>query len=225
MPPSIEYVGPPDGNGKWSIELRHFGELEKVLGRDVLNAFSRCFVHSDRLTSTISCIHTSETVHGRDSVAFERDLNTMVWFTIGTLREFARSLGVLRAALKRAGRLDIDSEPWVRLRKLEDRWERDEFYRKKRDTAAFHVDSDVIDLGLDELIKDQADVSLVRADDRTQLRSQLVLGFLSLHNGLGIDLAKFQEFVGAVWDDHAAVAEAIQTVFMNVAERAGIEIR
>ena len=59
------------------------------LGRDVLNAFSRCFVHVDRLTSTISCIYASGELHGRDSVAFERDQNTMVWFTVGTLRELA----------------------------------------------------------------------------------------------------------------------------------------
>ena len=42
------------------------------------------------------------------------------------------------------------------LRALEDRWENNEFFRKKRDVAAFHVDADVIDRGLDELIRDGA---------------------------------------------------------------------
>jgi len=196
-----------------------------VLGRDVLNAFSRCFIHADRLTSTISCIHVSESLHGRDSIAFGRDLNTMVRFTIGTLREFAASLRVLRSALKRTGRLDIHSAPWARLRDLEKRWEDNEFYRKKRDVAAFHIDSDVIDAGLDELMKDHADTTLVVADGRAQIRSQLALGFLALHNGLGLDLAGFREFVQAVSDDHVAAAEAIQTIFMNVAETAGIAMR
>jgi len=225
VPPAIEYVGPPDGIGRWSIELRNFREFEQLLGRDVVNAFCRCFVHADRLTSTISCIHASESVHGRDSVAFERDLNTMVWFTIGTLREFAKALGVLRAALKRTTRLDINSAPWVRLRELEDRWERNDFFRKKRDVAAFHLDSDVIDIGLDQLLKDQPDVALVVGDARAQIRTQLALGFLALHNGLGLDLAGFRDFVAVVGDDHAAAAEAIQTVFMNVAQAAGVEMR
>lgn len=225
MPPVVEYVPPARGNNRWTIELRNFRELEQVLGRDVLNAFSRCFVQADRLTSTVSCIHASESLHGRDSVAFERDLNTMVWFTIGTLREFARALGVLRTALRRTGRLDINSAPWVRLRELEDRWERNEFYRKKRDVAAFHLDSDVIDVGLDELIKDQNDVTLLVGDGREQIRTQLALGFLALHNGLGLDLKGFREFVEVVGADHTVVADLIQTVFINVAEAAGIEIR
>ena len=54
---------------------------DEALGRDVLNAFSRCSVHTDRLTSTVSCIYASQGLHGRDSVVFERDLNTMLWFS------------------------------------------------------------------------------------------------------------------------------------------------
>lgn len=225
MPPLVELVKPAGGIGRWTIELRNYKELEQLIGRDVVNAFCRCFVHADRLTSTISCIHASLSLNGRDSVRFERDLNSMVWFTIGTLREFARALGALRAALKRSGRLDITTASWIRLRELEDRWERNEFYRKKRDIAAFHLDSDVIDVGLDALITDQTDVTLVVGDGREQVKTQLALGFLALHNGLGLDIDGYREFVEIVRDDQNAVAEAIQTVFMNVAEAAGIQMR
>ena len=41
------------------------------------------------LTSTISCTYANEQHHGRDSMAFGRDLMSMVWFTIVTLRESA----------------------------------------------------------------------------------------------------------------------------------------
>ena len=58
--PAIELVEPPGDQKRWKIELRNVRQLEDALGRDVLNAFSRCFVHCDRLTSTISCIHASE---------------------------------------------------------------------------------------------------------------------------------------------------------------------
>ena len=151
--PTIKLTG--DDNGKWKIELSNFPELEKALGRDVVNAFCRCFVHSDRLTSMISCTHASEQHHGRDSTAFGRDLMSMVWFTIGTLRELALAIRAARAALAKRGWLERESEHWVTLRKLEDRWENDEFFRTKRDVAAFHVDKKVIDKGLNELVKDQ----------------------------------------------------------------------
>ena len=57
-----------DDTGKWRIELRNFPETVNALGRDVVNAFCRCFVRSDRLTSIISCEYTSEQYHGRDSI-------------------------------------------------------------------------------------------------------------------------------------------------------------
>ena len=71
-----------EDSGKWKIELVNLRRFDEVLGRDVLKALCCCFVHCDRLTSTISCIYASENHHGRDSIAFGRDLNTMVWFTM-----------------------------------------------------------------------------------------------------------------------------------------------
>ena len=132
---------------RWEIELQDPKRFDDVLSRDVLNAFCRCFVHADRLNSTISCMHTSEQHHGRDSVAYTRDLNTLVWFTIGTLRELALAIKHLRSALAKQSLLDPKSDPWITLRGLEERWENDECYRTKRDVAAFHVDKKIINKG------------------------------------------------------------------------------
>jgi len=220
--PSIEFVEPVTGQKRWNIELRNFKQLDAALGRDVLNAFSRCFVHADRLTSMTSCIHASEKLHTRNAVAFERDLNSMVWFTIGTLRELAAAIQDLRAALAKRGRLDSNSPPWLVLRGLEDRWERNPFYRKKRDVGAFHVDPEVIDTGLDELIKDQKDVTLSCGDSRRSVDSQLALGLVALHNGLGLDLEGYRQFLQVVSDDHGDAANAIQEAFIEAAQAAGV---
>ena len=139
-------------DGPWKFKLRNLGRFDEVLGRRVLNGFCRCFVHVDRLNSLISCMYTSEQYHGRDSVAYSRDLNTLVWFTVGTLRELARAIEHLRSALARCGRLDPDSAPWVTLRDLERRWKNDD-YRKMRDQAAFHVDESVIERGLNNWLR------------------------------------------------------------------------
>jgi hypothetical protein len=220
--PAIELVEPIGDQKRWKIVLRHFRQLDETLGRDVLNAFSRCFVHADRLTSTVSCIHASQQLHGRESVAFERDLNTMMWFTVGTLRELAAAIQALRSALARRGRLDPRSESWIALRALEDHWERNDFYRKKRDVAAFHVDEDVIDRGLDELIKDEKNVTLSQGDSSKAVESQLALGLLALHNGLGLTLDEYGQFLEVVSDDHTAAASAIQTAFIDAARACGV---
>jgi hypothetical protein len=155
-------------------------------------------------------------------VAFERDLNTMVWFTIGTLRELARAVQDLRAALRRQGRLDPNAGPWLTLRAFEDRWGRNEFYRKKRDLAAFHVDREVIDKGLDEIIKDQTDVTLSLGNGPRSVESQLALGLLALHNGLEMDLEAYKEFLQVVSEDHGDAANAIQSAFIDAAQAVGV---
>ena len=139
--PAIEAT--ENTTGQWKIELRNFPEVEKALGRDVLRAFCRCFIHSDRLTSIASCTVASGQHHGRDSTAHGRDVWSMVWFSIGTLRELAHAIRAARSALKKRDLLDPESAHWVTLRELEDRWENDEFFRDKRDKVAFHVDPQV----------------------------------------------------------------------------------
>ena len=217
--PAIKLTG--DDNGKWKIELRNFPELEKALGRDVVNAFCRCFVHSDRLTSTISCTYASEQHHGHDSTVFGRDLMSMVWFTIGTLRELALAIRAARAALVKRGWFDPESEHWVTLRELEDRWENDEYFRTKRDVAAFHVDKDVIDKGLNELVKNQV-IDLAEGEGEKNVDSTLSLGALALFQGLEMSLDDYGAFVKIVSNDNIVVANAIQTAFVRAAEAAGV---
>ena len=210
-----------DDTGKWKIELRNFPELVRALGRDVVNAFCRCFVHSDRLTSIISCTYTSEQYHGRDSTAHGRDHTSMVWFTIGTLRELALAIRDARAALAKRGWLEPESEHWAALRKVEERWENDEFFRTKRNVAAFHLDKKLIDKGLNELVKDRV-IDLAEGQGEKNVDSTLSLGALALFLGLGMSLDDYGAFITKVSDDHAVVAYAIQTAFIHAAEAAGV---
>lgn len=139
------------GSEHWKIELKNFKQFRDALGPDVMNAFCRCFVWADRLASLISFAYVSQNHHGPESVAFNRNLQTMVWFTIGTLRELATAIRDLRSALAKRGMLDPQSAPWIKLRDIEGRWEDDPFYRNMRNVAAFHVDPDVMEKGLSEL--------------------------------------------------------------------------
>ena len=52
--------------------------------------------------------------------------------------------------------------------------------------------------------------------------SQLALGLLALHNGLGLNLDEYGQFLDAVSNDHGAAAKAIQTAFMDAAQASGV---
>jgi hypothetical protein len=144
----------------------------------------------------------------------------MVWFTIGTLRELAAAIRDLRSALARRGLLDPNSDPWVALRDVERRWEDDPFFRRMRNQAAFHVDPEVIDKGLDALVKEH-DIELCRGDDTKSVNTSLTLGILAMHNGLGMDLADYGNFLERVIADQS-IGHAIQEAFVLAARAAGI---
>ena len=208
-------------SGRWKIELVNFQKFDEVLTRDVLNAFCCCFVHSDRLTSTTTCIASSEQLHGKDSIVFERDLITMVWFTVGTLHELARALKALHDALQKRGLLDSDSAPWVTLRELKKRWKKNEFVCM-RNKAAFHIDKKIIDDGLTKMLKDSGVVTLAEGEGKKNVSSQMPVGTLALHTGLWPSREEYREFIRIVSKDHVRASKAIQKAFTQACEKAGI---
>lgn len=211
-----------ENSQRWRIELRYFAKVREALGADVMNAFCRCFIHADRLTSMITFAYTSEKHFGRDSIAFGRDLHTMVWFTIGTLRELAHAIKDCRAALAKRKLLDPNSAPWLKLRDLEDRWERDATFYSMRNRAAFHVEEDVVEKGLEVLAAERTHAELSRGEGPKSHSSSLTLGLEAMHNGLGMDLEAYARFLEKVSDDHA-IGGAIQKAFILAAETAGVQ--
>jgi hypothetical protein len=171
----------------------------------------------------ISFAHVSEQHYGRDSITFGRDLLTMVWFTIGTLRELARAIKDCQAALAKRKLLDAGSDPWLKLRDLEDRWDRDETFHKMRNKAAFHVDEDVVEAGLVALATERTHTELSRGAGRKTNAASLTLGLEAMQNGLGMDLEAYGKFVEQISDDHAIVG-AIQEAFKLASQAAGISI-
>ena len=192
--------------------------VDEALGREVLTAFCRCFVHADRLNSTMSCMDASAKHHGGNSIAYARDLNAMVWFSVGTLRELAHSIQSLRRALDERGLHDPESAPWVVLSALENRWQ---FYKKMRDTVAFHVDAEVVSKGLDKVIT-EPNVMVCEGEGQKNVKSRLTLGYLALHNGVEWDLREALEIVR---DDHLQAGPAIQKAFARAAKQAGVPVQ
>jgi hypothetical protein len=109
----------------------------------------------------------------------------------------------------------------VTLRAVEGRWEDDPFYRDMRNKLAYHVDSEVIEKGFNELVADRSEVFLSQGDGRRADASSLVLGFHALVNGLEMTVEQYGKFAQAAGEDHG-VGEAVQLAFLDALEAAGI---
>lgn len=158
------YAGDETG---WRLEVYDFAKLSDAIGGDVMQAFARCFVHSDRLVSLTHLGALSAQSFPQASVTHTRNLHTMLWFVVGTLRELATVLRGLRSALAKRGFRDFPREPWLSLRGIETRWEDSELYRKLRDRVGFHVDDDVIAAGL-QRVAAQSTVLIARGDGKRE---------------------------------------------------------
>jgi len=207
---------------RWRLEVHDFKAFRHKLGADVLRAFCCCFVHADRLTSLISLAYISLQYHGHESIAFKRNLQTIVWLTVGILRELAISIRDLRSALAKRGLLNPNSAPWIKLREVEDRWEDDPFYREMRNTVAFHVDPDVVEKGLTAL-EGQRDVVVCEGEGPNQDSSSLRLGLEALSMGFEKNLSDLQKFMARVGEDHG-IGRTIQEAFVLALESSGMPI-
>ena len=87
--------------------------------------------------------------------------------------------------------------------------------------SAFHVDPGLVNKGLDEL-SNESYVALVQGQKPKSTDSWLPLGCLALHNGLGLDLDRYGNFVDVVMTDHSIAGAATQESFILAAEAEGI---
>jgi hypothetical protein len=208
------------GSTRWKIELRDLKAFRQTLGCDVINAFCRCFVHDDRLTSLLSFAYLNQQHHEETSPGFTRNLQTMAWFTVGTLRELARAIRDLRSALAKSGNLDPQSGPWQALRAFEHRWADDAFFREMRNTIAFHVDSGVIETGLAAMEAD-GNAILCEGEGQKVDRSSMCLGLEAFLRGCDKNLSDFRLFLTRVRLDQT-IATQIQEAFFLALESKGI---
>jgi len=208
---------------RWTIEATDFARLRQAVGPDVMNAFCRCFVHADRLTSLIGFASSSEERYGNDSPPFHRDLQTMVWFAVGTLRELASAIRDLRSAMAKRGTLDLSSTPWMTLREVERRWEDEPFYRNMRNLVAFHVDPEMTEKGLSALSR-QGRVVLVQGERRPQRHTFLSIGLEALFMGSDMEFGDFEKFLEEVGNDQG-VGSAVEEAFVLALNVAGIPFR
>ena len=209
------------GDQRIDIELRNPKHFEEMLGRDVLIGFCRCFVHYDRLMSSVSCLYSSESCNGKESVTYQRDLDGQIWYIVGTLHELALAIQELREHLESQHILDHQCTAWLKISGFMARFEGENTYQRMRNSAAFHVDKKVLGKGIDRLLREQR-VLLATGEGRKAGNSRLIIGFDALHNGLHPNVDELEIFLEKITTDLENASEGICELFINVAEQVGV---
>lgn len=217
--PTLVLVG-DDTTPQWRIEMRGFEACLGILGRDVMREFCRCFIHADRVTSLTSAGYLSYKHYKQPSTGLDRNIQTTLWFAIGTFRELSLALADLRTAVTAKGWYRPEDEHWARLYEVESRWKDDAFFRKWRSKVSFHVDRRMVERGLVKLAEEET-VVLGEGQGGHMDGGWLNLGLEALLAGAEIEYSELERLFEAASQDHN-VALAIQHAFCNVAELAGL---
>lgn len=150
----------PDGEFKtegecWWLEFYDLSKFRQSMGKEILSAFIAAFVMADRLISLADFMNNQSSFSSDNRADVNRNFQTSFWFTVGTLRELAKSIRRIRAELGKSGYRDFNHTHWIELQEFERRWNSADSFRKMRDRVAFHVDDKVINLGLDRISEEK----------------------------------------------------------------------
>lgn len=192
------------------------GRIRVALGPDLLVALCRCFVHENRLL-TMAHYRALIRQHTMDRTAsVERSKVAMLWLEVGTIRELGRSLFDLRKVLAQRGWLDATG--FDTLDAIGVRWRK--HFTGHRNSAAFHVDEDVVALGLSRI--PDGPLPLMAGDSARHDESWIALGDVALMQGMHGSQAEADSLVRTVRSDREAVVVALLKVFTHCARRAGL---
>lgn len=215
-------------SGKTIVEITDLPLLRRAFGDDLIVAFCRSFVWTDRL---MSMNFLGIQVAGLDStsVRFGRDMHTMLWFICGCLRELARALEALLSTgiegFLEPAKVTLLEE----VRKTLVRWNTDSFFTLVRDKVGFHIDSDVLTRGLDKLAASTNTVIFMENDGpgmgftRVSFAHELLItGLFASGDEEQEELSQVKnrmaQFVIAVQNDHARVATLLEHILIACIE-------
>ncbi len=210
--------------GPWEIEITDRRLLVSTLGDSLIVAFCRCFVHADRLTALTSFGALSVNAHGENSVAHERNLQTMFWFVTGTFLELQPAINGLTRELRRAGLLTPRLRGWAALKEVQG-WSRGPLLRRLRNKVVFHVDEPEVRAGVMALAAGKERWLLARGDDRRMMTAQIPFGMEALLKGLTISRADAHNFIRSAAKRQRRVPAALQEMFLAVLRRKGLTLR
>lgn len=210
-------------NGPWHLDLDNPLGIEQALGRDVLVAFMKCFVGSDRLSS-LAHLYILSSTHGdgdgsRSGVRDSRLINLLL---IGTMHELGGAMQKLEGALIRSGRRTVAGlQEMVDIRR---RWFGKAAVADIRNQLAHHLGDDEVYKKGWESIRGRQSLSLYRADGRTGGNGTFDGAWNLVARGLDREPSEYSEVSEQVADDLFKVPAALIAVFRGVVTASGISV-
>ncbi len=205
----------------WRIELTSLAACRQALGPELLNAFCRCFVQVDRLTTVVRAAYLSRMHYAPRSGVYRCDMQTMVYWAVTALHDLTTEIRVLRCLLADRALLDPKSEAWRDLEALEQRWNDDVWVRSLHDAIGSHVQRDVIERGL--AARDGGGHVLAEGQGNSFEYCWNRLSVDALAAGAGMTDRECDRLIDTVGDDRTNWL-AIQKVFLLAMAAVGIPL-
>ena len=210
-------------DGPWRFDLDNPREIEKVLGRNLLLAFMKCFVGVDRLASLRSLyVLNHERKEGRDSHVGQREKWLLLLLIVGTLHELGEALQKLEAALKRSGKRDVPS--WTKLTRIRRQWNQDPVVRAVRNQLAHHLgDDEVYRRGLDA-VAGQPTLQLYLCDSPMGGQGTFEGAWNTVMLGLGLKAEDYPLLFAKMAADAVELEGVMASLFQEVVKLTGIVV-
>ncbi len=194
-----------------------------AFGEDLLVQYCRCYIHSDRLESLVSMLHSSLEKQGTKSAASFRLYLTFQTFVVGTLFETVTALNALREALESRG--IFDETEWKNGPQKWLEWSyRTSWAGKVRKKAAFHVDPDWIREGLAALAQGDPGYSIIVADSQKARDSYMQLAHEAMLAGAGVAQADILDALDAESElELVGLKDKVNLSFLAALKRLGLE--
>lgn len=210
-------------DGSKTLFTKNLGHLRTKLGSGVLNAFTRAFVHVDRLDSLVAFAYLNQAHLGDRPEQQARNHFTFIAFLMGTMFELSVVLDKLRGSLIKQ-KLITPDEWEAHLPGWDKRWRSDQLCADFRNKISFHVDASIVDAGFDRMAtKNKAEVFRSGPADRRQDGS-FPLGKMSVLNGTGLPEKQLVDLVSRPIPD-LQVYEPLTRLFCLALERVGLAPR
>lgn len=202
-------------SGKHITEITDLARVRQAFGDDLLIAFCRCFIWTDRLMS-INFLARSVNYLKNTSVSAKREAQTILWFSCGSLVELARAMKALRrAGIK--GFLDgSDLASLKEMGQIIKRWKTDSLFTGVRNKVSFHLDHEVLKTGLERISSIQQGVVFMESEGPGYGFNWIKFAHDLLSWGLFAkdDKEHIAQFFESVANDHVRVRELLDSTFI-----------
>jgi hypothetical protein len=209
--------------GRTQLKLINPDAAVSRIGVDVLAAFFKCFVAADRISTFEQMLVFNANSLPEDSVAYERNLRTIVFLLASTMYEAASALQELTSV--RVIERMKDKTLWEPLNQLRGQWHKDHLASVVRNQLGHHLGQlDNYKKGVAQQAE-SVDLLVYAADDELRLSTAFPGAWDALFGGLEISQEEIESVISETQKGHLVFHDLIAAAFGEVVRTAGIDVQ